>query len=272
MVLPKFKFVTNSEVKTLKNDFYELKKWISLPCKFSPVFIKAKLTEDTEVAATYFDPAYLDETVIEVAKTYFSFKDRDRRMILLHEMVHACHDKGQLFELHNELILYKYNELKDQAAKYKKTHGKDKTYWLMNKRLQIAKRLVSLPFEMWNHLFIKENYPLLFPIMMNLVWTMAKDEYEKEIVQNFGNLKKFLILSHMIRLLYLKKMSKKYSAETKFERLYSMCKNRLESSTDSSEIKSLIQKADELSDIEEYPDPSNIGKRYLNFVESVNKT
>lgn len=272
MAIPKFKFVTNSDVKTLKDDFYELKKWILLPCKFSPIFIKAKLTEDTEVAATYFDPAYLEDTVIEVAKTYFSFKDRDRKLILLHEIVHACHDKGQLFELHNELILYKYNELKDQAAKYQKVYGKDKTYLLMKKKLQITKRLVSLPFEMWNHLFIKENYPLLFPIMMNLVWTMAKYEYEKEMIQKFGKLKKFLILSHMIRLLYLKKMSKKYSAGTKFERLYSMCKNRLESSTDSSETKNLIQKAYELSDIEEYPDPSNIGKRYLNFVELLNKT
>lgn len=269
---PTFKFITESNFETLRRDFYELKKWISLPCEFSPLFIRAKPTKETEVAATYYDPAYLDYTRIEVAKPYFYFKPRDRRMILLHEMVHACHDKGPLFELHNELILYKYNELKEQLEKHLKKNGKDKTYRTMKKKLFITRRLVSLPFEMWNHLFIREKYPILFPIAMNLVWTMVKHEYDNEVNSKFGTMKKFLILSHMIRLSYLKEMSKEYSVCKKFARLYRTCENRLSNLADYEETQELIQKSSELSNIKEYPDPSKIGIRYRRFIEFVNES
>jgi len=78
-------------------------------------------------------------------------------------MVHVCRDRDEIFEPHNKSILYKYNELKDQAAKYKKRYGKDKTYRLTEKRLRITKRLVSLPFEMWNHLLVGDKYLVFFP-------------------------------------------------------------------------------------------------------------
>lgn len=266
------RFLTTVEkIEQLKEDFYSLKKWVEFPCIFSEFFLTGTTQEGTIVAATYYnpiDPNY-GEPLVELAEPYFRHYERDRKTILLHEIIHACLNTGELSKWSQVLlvdVVAKYNTEKDS---YIKESGSDDTSKSMQKRLEIISLLSTLLFEMWAHLELRKRYPVLFPSMMELTLSMVRDQLDKLNLNDYSNLAKYLVTYHMIRATYLAKMTKDLAISDEVEKILKECDKKLSKlcgKKEKTELQSWIEK---LADIDTYPIPDIIGKQYVEFLEKI---
>src|SRR5437660_5621549 len=91
-------------LNSLKTDVTTLKKMLKLPCEFEDVYNSITSLRRNALAATYYGKNEIAQQcpVIEFSMQYFTYNDSKRRIVLLHEMIHACQRFNDLSELNSQ--------------------------------------------------------------------------------------------------------------------------------------------------------------------------
>lgn len=213
------------QLEQLKKDFKVLNDSEELPCECDAYFTPAsKLHYKGNIATTTFGkeigegellPPYIE------FDSYFNFEEKQRKFIMLHEIIHACQRKNELYDINTETRKI-FRELvieKIEKSKIAKNRNLEKIK-ILEDRINIIKGISEIPFELCDDVYFKKKYFHLFPDIMNLHYEHISgyiDQIEKfsEIYQKY-----YVVYREMLRTKYLYELNKGLELEEKFYKLF----------------------------------------------------
>ncbi len=217
-------------LKPLQNDVLELKQSLELPCEIDDIYRPLSKLRENGLASTFYGTEEITQKypVIEFSSQYFECNDSRRKIVLLHEIIHAYQRLGSLSELNSKFLVDALRQYKPEIKEELKLKidTKYKKFQIKKDPMIFASTLI---FEIWEDIFMLENYPDLFEEAMNFVYeTISKDLIHKNPFQEYGDDAKYYLFLCMVRASYLSKISKNTSSSRKFELLYEKWKDELD--------------------------------------------
>lgn len=220
----------NNYLKLLQSDFIKLKQTVELPCEIHDTYRHLSNLREDGLAATYYGMVEIAEKcpVIEFSSQYFGYDNNRRKIVMLHEIIHAFQRSNSLSELNSKFLVDALRQFKPEIKQELalQIDTKYKKFLIKQKPMLFASTLI---FEIWEDIFMKENYPDLFDEAMKFVYeNISLDSLHKNPFHEFGNDAKYYLFLCMVRARYLSKISKNTSSLSKFELLFKTWKEELD--------------------------------------------
>lgn len=210
----------------LESDFAKLNE--ELPCDSNLDFREVStLNNPDQIAVTTYGeeltgivlPPYIEFS------TYFQLEDLDRKIIFLHEIIHACQRQNDLLGINQKTreILKTYVEY--IVTEWKK--AKEKTpnpitipFEILDQKKDSIRSLFEIPFELSDDVFFKEKYPHLFEKNMTMNYNNISGYSTK--LNSFSTIfqKYHLIYKELLRTGYLSQLNIDTELGKNFKKLY----------------------------------------------------
>ena len=265
----KILFSTSSEhLEELKQDFEYVKNEYGLPCKITPEYVSvSSFRANLGVAVTYYEDVQIQMGFpeIEVPLKYYDLSER--KLTLLHEIIHACQRTSSLETLNKEYLVNLIHKLEQIQ---KNTSDEDANDFSIDAKLQMIYMYSAWIFEIWDEMCLKTEYPSLYVKKLDQTYDLISPALNTEI-GGYGNWKKYLFLFEFVRAKYLQKITLGTSIVSKFESLCNEWEQRLKSVVDEQEFDRLMSKVDGLTDVDAYNsgDPTSLKKLYEEMIQEM---
>jgi len=248
-------FSTSSyQIDELKNDYNAISK--DLPCNVEPIFdVNVESAHPNDIAVTLYstEQIKLGYPIIEVNPQYFvDFSEGNRRLILLHEIIHACQRTNELSELNRKYMIDLRNRLNQLVTDYVTKHNEDECFQAFRATVYAIGMFSTWIFEIWAELFLKERYPHYFDDKMKVTFDTIDSQYKKGAYEWCGIWAKIPVFIEMIRANYLKKITEGKPVSASHEGLYQKWRERLGECVDQEEYNELMGRVESLTDISAY--------------------
>lgn len=216
------------QLDKLKTDFNLLKNSEKLPCKFEPYYSPAqKLYYKENIATTTYGKELGGDLLppyIEFSK-YFNYSDSERKIILLHEIIHACQRKNDLFGVNDKTrnILHTFHSEiteKWKQAKQISANPDETPFEILEQKRAVISSIFEIPFELCDDVFFKTNYSHMFEQNMNINYNNISGYVDK--FTSFSKIyqKYYYVYREMLRTKYLYTLNIGFPLEEKFKELF----------------------------------------------------
>lgn len=251
----------------LQEDFNSLESNVRLPCSFSHFYQKLDDDDDLNLlAATIYGKTQEEKnaTDIKFFESYFQLSSDERKIILLHELIHAC-QRPNLLKDWNKRV----NELVNQyrtLLKYLYSIGVMGNPFVKAKfNFSCIHKLLAFGiFELWDDLFFKEKYPDFFESNMNLIYSQISQVIEK---LDFANANKYAVFFELLRIDHYTKISQNYKINKKFFELYELYYGHLLKIVCDDELHYFKDQLNELNSSADYPNSKKLSEKYEKYVK-----
>lgn len=263
-------------MQILESDFNQLKDAVTFPYDFEPNFqVVEKLINPDILAQTTYGKKLGDDLLppyIEFSNQYFGYKDNDRPVILLHEIIHAYQRQDVLFDYNQNLmeILKKFDIIIAQKREAEKSkdpqHPDEKEVTVLDLKFKSIKYLFDIPFEIWDDLYFKEKYEKMYEQNMALNFNNVSGYIPQ--IQKFEKItKKYWTFKELLRTKYLSEINSNLLHEN-FVKLNQQWIQEFQKlpTDEKAKLEELIEP---LTDFKNYPNPSNLTNSYEDFLKSV---
>lgn len=255
-------------LSSLQTDVLELKQSLELPCEIEDIYRHLPKLRENAIAGTFYGNEEIEQKspVIEFSNRYFTCSKTRKKIVILHEIIHAYQRSGSLSQLNSKFLVDALRQYKPEIKEELKLQidTKYKKFQIKKKPMLFASTLI---FEIWEDIFMKENYPDLFEEAMDFVYeNISTDLVHKNPFQEFGNDAKYYIFLCMVRALYLSKISKNTNSLTKFEFLYEKWREELDKRFVKKELDFVNEFIVRLTNVES---PLELEKSYSDFLDHV---
>ncbi|MDE2589069.1 MAG: hypothetical protein KGL95_05335 [Patescibacteria group bacterium] len=263
---------TTDNLETLRKDFADLKKLTGLPCEMNDEFFSAYTNPRySKAIAVAF---YVEEDVkrgypnVEANEEYFKMESYARKLVLLHELIHACQRFNELKIINEKYFVRGIKDLEQIEASYSDTHGTSDA-WIptLKGRTKIIDLFTSWIFEMWAEMLFKEKYSKHFEYRMEVTYGNIASQYKRNAYSDDG-WAMFLIFAQLVRAYYMMKISQGLDISEKYKELYENWRIEL-SECASDEYDDLMARLEPLTEISAYDksNPSILEKPYDEFIK-----
>jgi len=242
-------------LEILKNDYALLKK-ISLPCDVEECF---EITDHARykigIAVTFYTKSDIQKGYpnIEINIQYFARSAEERRLILLHEIIHACQRVNELSEINKKYLIDRDTELNDLIPRYAGIKGKnDLEIYLFKTKIGAITMFATWIFEIWDEMYLKEKYPDLLEPKMKATYDMISHYYKQNVYSFLEGWAKYAILAEVVRSCYLMKITSGKSVSTNFEDLLIKWSTELKNHAENDEYDKLMNLVESLTDLNAY--------------------
>lgn len=247
----KIQFSSWKKIEVLQNDVKELKKEWEPPCEFEPIFEKIDFPKNiSEFAYCSIElEKEKGHAVIVAAPMYFDIRNAKlRKLILLHELIHACQRKNDLHEF-NKKFLTRMDRL-DTIIENEYKEFKDN--FEFNEKIRDIKQFSTWIFEIWDELFLKHNYPSDEEEKHGITLGVIRRDCKEDAFKTLGKWRKYSVFKHMVRASYLKKITSGREISSEYEKLELCWKEILEKCSTKNELEELLQKLNDLTFVNEF--------------------
>jgi len=265
----KILFSTSSErIEELKQDFEDVKNDYGLPCEITPDYVSvSNFRTNLGVAVTYYEDVQIQQGFpeIEIPPQYFDLSER--KLTLLHEMIHACQRSSSLESLNKEYLINLIHKLEQIQ---KDTSDEDNYVFSIDAKIQMVYMHSTWIFEIWDEMCLKIEYPDLYVKKLDQTYDLISSALNTEM-GGYGNWKKYIFLFQFVRAKYLQKITHETHIESKFESLCNEWEQRLKSFVDEKEFNRLMSKVDGLTDVDAYnsDDSTSLKKLYEEMIQEM---
>ena len=212
----------------IKIDFKALKHSEKLPCEFEPYYSPAtKLYFKDNIATTTYGKKLggnLLPPYIEFSK-YFDYENSERKIILLHEIIHACQRKNDLFGVNEKTrnILGTFvSEIRTKWEQAKNDSNNPDTapFEILDQKRTTISSIFEIPFELCDDAYFKTHYSHMFEQIMSMNYTNISGYVDK--LSTFSRIyqKYYFVYREMLRTKYLYTLNTGFSLEEKFKKLF----------------------------------------------------
>lgn len=253
-------------LEILKKDYDDLKKEREKLCKLEESFLKTdQISNEVQYAITHYGKEEMENHYvrIEVTRQYYEKTDAVRKIMLLHELIHACQRSNELLNWNKKIrgilaIFYgkitRYY-LTDDYEKIKLEEMWKNFNW-------IKSWFFTLPFEIWDDIFFRDTFPELFSLDVEIIHQNISEGVD---TMDLKNAVKYPVFVQLVRSTYLEKITKGADIATKFSKLSGFWRSKLNDIIKEDEQDFFDSSLESLSNISNYPDPSELEKIYEEF-------
>src|SRR6185437_6003184 len=239
----------------LKEDFKELKKY-DLPCNIEEIFFSYDNPRCPAcIAVTFYTKEDLEKGYpnVETNTKYFQMDSYERKLILLHEIIHTCQRVNDLNKINEKYFVRGINELEQIENLYIKTTGtSDPWIQTLNMRTKTIDMFASWIFEIWAEMYFKKQYPTHFQKIMEITYNIINSQYKRYAYPSDDDWSKFLVFAQLVRAYYMMKITQGWIVSSKYEELFENWRVELSECTKNGEYDSLMARLDLLCDISSF--------------------
>jgi len=253
-------------IDDLKQDYNNLKNEREKLCQLEESFFETDdIAENIRYAVTRYGKGEMEGgyVKIEVADKYFEQTIEIRKIMLLHELIHACQRPNELLNLGKKCreILAKFYGLMTRYY-LQQNYEQARLQEISGNLNLIRDRFLILPFEMWNDIFFRDTFPDLFPYNISRIYENISSGIDK---LDLKNAEKYPVFAELLRATYLTKITDGMDISSKFYDLSNFWKGKLNDIVENEERHFFDSSLNSLSDISYYPDPTMLEKKYEEF-------
>ena len=247
----------------LRSDFKQLGE--ELPCDSTIQFREvSELNNPDQIAVTTYGneltgivlPPYIEFS------TYFQLDVLERKIIFLHELIHACQRKNDLLGINQktreilktyvDFIITEWKKAKEQTAT-----PNTEPFEILDQKKDSIRSLFEIPFELADDVFFKQKYPHLFEKNMtmnynNIFGYNTKLSLFSKIFQKYH-----LIFKELLRTGYLSELNNGTELGENFQKLHDNWNSLYEKQFTESERSTLDLLIEPFTDLNNYQ-PSKI--------------
>lgn len=265
----KIQFSTSSgHVEDLKQDFENIKNNFGLPCEITPDFVVIS-TPRTSMgpAVTFYEDKQVKQGFPEIDANPSYYDLPERKLTLLHEIIHAYQRSGSLELFNKEYLINLISRLEEIQKQF--TEDEDYNFTISPK-LQMIYLYSTWILEIWDEMYLKIKYPDLYVKKLDQTYDLISKNLSSEI-EGYGKWKKYIFLFEFVRAKYLQKITLGTDIESKFENLCKEWELRLQSCVDTIEFQRLMSKVEDLTNIEAYEldDPTSLKNAYEEMIQEM---
>ena len=250
----------------LKEDFSSLQSIVDLPCSFSHLYEKLDDDESNLLAVTIHGKTQEEKnaTDIKFYELYFKLNSEERKIILLHELIHAC-QRNDILKSCNTQVNILVNQYR-LLQKYLYAIGvKGDSFVKVKFNFSNIYKLLSFGiFELWDDLCFKEKYHDFFESNMNLVYSQISRNVDE---LDFTGANKYAVFFELLRADHYAKISQNLDIHKKFIKHFEFFKSEFSKLVDDNEFQYFNERLSELNSNTDFPDSTKLSKKYEKYVK-----
>lgn len=247
-------FTSTIKIDDLWENYNQLS--MKLPCTIEPIFdINPSPRNTQDVAVAFYNESDIKNgyPTIEVNSEYFSLSILDRKLILFHEIIHACQRANDLASLNKKYFVDELKKWQNLETKYGEQVGRDSMeFALFQKKLYAINMFATWIFEIWDEMYLQKNHAEFFEYKMKITYNKLKTYYKPDVYSFLENWAKYAIFIEIIRSRYSMKMTSGTQISADYEDLYNKWLCELKRNTDNKEFEKFMNLVEPLTNITAY--------------------